>query len=138
MKIELVEHLLDLIVSFDRSPFPDGAVDAWFLALDGVDYRDARQAVMDHYGALGARDKNGAVRRCIPADIKARAGALRDVRERELIRNAPKLPAGRVGSTGRPAAVEQMLAEARAKVARRETERAEYVRRQMRHDRVAA
>ena len=138
MKIELVEHLLDLIVSFDRSPFPDGAVDAWFLALDGVDYRDARQAVLDHYGALGARDKTGAVRRCIPADIKSRAGALRDIRQRELNRAAPRLPGPRVGSTGRPGAVEEMLRQARAKIAQRETDRAEHVRRQMRPERVAA
>lgn len=139
MKHELVKELLDLIVNFDRSPFPDGAVDAWFLALDGVDYRDARQAVLDHYGALGARDKNGAVRRIVPADIRSRAAALRDARERELNRHRPKLPAGRVGSTGRPASVEAILAEARAKVARRETERAALVRAQMlRNERVAA
>lgn len=138
MRIEMIEQLLDLIVSFDRTPFPDGAADGWFLALDGVEYRDARQAVMDHYGALGARDKTGAVRRCIPADIKARAGALRDIRMREVNRNAPRLPGPRVGSTGRPAVVERMLAEARAKVAQRETDRAQAVRRQMLHERVAA
>jgi len=138
MRHELVEDLLKLIVSFDRSPFPDGAVDAWFLALDGVDYRDAQQAVMDHYGALGARDKTGAVRRCIPHDIKSQAAKLRDARIRELNRSAPRLPGPRVGSTDRPAEVEAMLAEARAKVARRETDRAELVRRQMRHERVAA
>lgn len=138
MKHELVEELLNLIVSFDRSPFPDGAVDAWFLALDGVDYRDARQAVLDHYGALGARDKTGAVRRCIPHDIRSQAAKLRDARMRELNRNAPRLPGPRVGSTGRPAEVERLLAEARARVARRETDRADEVRRQMRHERVAA
>lgn len=138
MKIELVEALLDLIVSFDRSPFPDGAADAWFLALDGVDYRDARQAVMDHYGSYGARGKDGAVRRCVPADIKARASYHRDNRMREMNRNAQRLPGPRVGSTGRPSHVEQLLAEARAKVAARETERADMVRRQMLRERVAA
>jgi hypothetical protein len=138
MKIELVEHLLDLIVSFDRSPFPHAAVDAWFLALDGVDYRDARQAVLDHYGALGARDSTGAVRRCIPADIRARAGAIRDNRMRELNRNAPKLPGPRVGSTGRPEHVERLLDEARARARAAETDRAAHVRRQMRPERVAA
>jgi hypothetical protein len=138
MKHELVKELLDLIVSFDRSPFPDGAVDAWFLALDGVDYRDARQAVMEHYGSLGARDKTGAVRRIVPADVRSRAAALREARERELNRHRPTLPAGRVGSTGRPGAVEEMLRQARAKIAQRETDRAEYVRRQMRPERIAA
>lgn len=138
MKIELVEHLLELIVSFDRSPFPDNAADAWFLALDGVEFRDARQAVMDHYGALGARDKTGAVRRIVPADIRSRAGALRDIRERELSRHRPRLPGGRVGSTGRPEHVEKLLADARAKAAAAQTERAEAVRRSMRHERVAA
>jgi len=138
MKHELVEELLKLIVSFDRSPFPDGAVDAWFLALDGVDYRDARQAVMDHYGAYGARDSNGAVRRCVPADIRTRAAYHRDVRMREMNRNAPRLPGPRVGSTGRPGAVEEMLRQARAKIAQRETDRADHVRRQMRPQRIAA
>jgi hypothetical protein len=138
MRIEMIEQLLDLIVSFDRTPFPDGAADGWFLALQGVEYRDARQAVMDHYGALGARDKSGAVRKCIPADIKARASALRDIRMREVNRNAPKLPGPRVGSTGRPAAVEAELAAARARVAARQTDRADLVRRQMLHERVAA
>lgn len=138
MKIELVEHLLDLIVSFDRSPFPDGAVDAWFLALDGVDYRDARQAVLDHYGSLGARDKTGAVRRVVPSDVKSRAGALRDIRERELLRSAPRLPAGRVGSTGRPEHVEALLRQAREKAAAAQTERADAVYRSMRRESVAA
>ena len=139
MNIELVSDLLDLITAYDRTPFPDGAVRAWLPVLDRIDYRDAVQAVHDHYTTLGARDSQGQVRRILPADVKARASALREARERELNRHRPKLPAGRVGSVGRPAHVERLLAEARQRAAAAETERAGLVRASMRRSaRVAA
>ena len=133
MNITLVREILDLIVSYDRSPFPDGAVRAWLPVLDDIDYEDARQAVIEHYTSLGARDGRGEVRRIVPADVRARAAATREARERVLGMSRPKLPAGRVGSTGRPARVEQLLREARDRVARAETERAAAVRAQMLH-----
>jgi len=134
MRHELVEELLKLIVSFDRSPFPDGAVDAWFLALDGVDYRDAHQAVLDHYGALGARDKHGAVRRCIPADIRTRSAALREQRERALLRQLPAAPAPARGVAARSEATTALL---RANLAKASAH-GERVRATLRGERVAA
>lgn len=133
MNITLVREILDLIVSYDRSPFPDGAVKAWLPVLEDIDYEDARQAVIEHYTSLGARDGKGDVRRILPGDLRSRSAAIREARERMLGMSRPKLPAGRVGSTGRPAGVEQILREARERVARAETERAATVRAQMLH-----
>lgn len=130
MRLEQVREILDMVVSYDRTPFPEPstAVAAWYPVLNGIEFRDAEQAVIEHYSTLGARDSRGEVRRALPVDIKNRAVAIRDARERELNRARPKLPAGRVGSRDRPAEVEALLASARAKVAQAETENAAAVR----------
>lgn len=138
MRIDLVKALLDLMVSYDRTPFPANAVEAWLPVLDNIDYADAAQAVNEHYTSLGARDSQGQTRRILPADVKQRATAIREARERKLGMLRPKLPAGRVGSSGRPAHVEALLAETRAKLARLESEQAPVIASRMRHERVAA
>ncbi len=84
MKIELVRDLLDLMVSYDRTPFPPAAVRAWLPVLEDIDYADAVQAVNEHYTSLGARDGQGQTRRILPADVKHRATAIREARERKL------------------------------------------------------
>lgn len=138
MRIDLVQALLDLMVSYDRTPFPANAVEAWLPILDPIDYDDAVQAVNEHYVSLGARDSQGQVRRILPADVKQRATAIREARQRKINMMRPRLPGPRVGSADRPAEVEAILAAARAKVAKRQTDRAELVARSMRHERVAA
>jgi hypothetical protein len=115
MRLDAIQDLLDLIVSYDRSPFGDGADRAWFAALDGVDYNDARQAVIEHYTSLGARDSRGDVRRVLPADVKSRALAIRDTRLRATARARAELPAAPRGLAARSP---EAAAELRASLAR--------------------
>jgi hypothetical protein len=90
MKMHEVETLLAEIQSIDRKPFPDGAAGTWFSILDGIEYTDARQAVHDHYTSFGARDSRGDARPILPVDIRSRAHALAELRERS---SRPALPA---------------------------------------------
>jgi hypothetical protein len=101
MRLDAIQDLLDLIVSYDRSPFGDRADQAWAAALDGVEYPDARQAVIEHYTSLGARDSRGEVRRVLPADVKSRALAIRDNRLRATARTRAELPAAPRGLAAR-------------------------------------
>lgn len=117
MKFDQAKELLVLISSIDRRPFPENAAATWFEMLRTVDFDDAKQAIHEHYTSLGARDSRGEVRAVLPADVKHRANAIREVRNRAAQRHALPAPAQRTGSTGRPAHVEAALAEARRKAA---------------------
>lgn len=117
MRYEEIRDLLQLIVSMDRSPFPDNAARGWYEVLADVDFDDARQAVVDHYGSFGSRYSRGDIRRIVPADVKGRAAAIREARSRERTRNAPRLPAGPTGVPAQSPRSRALLAEARRKAA---------------------
>lgn len=122
MRLDLVQELLQLITSLDRTPFPEGADLQWFEIMDGIDYADARRAILEHYGSSAARDGRGRVRQIVPHDVRSRARALAEHRQRVALRAVERRrelegSAPRTGSTGRPADVEALLAAARAKVA---------------------
>jgi hypothetical protein len=113
MRFDLVQDLLTVISELDRSPFPEGAAKSWMTILDGIDYADARQAVLEHYASASSRDGSGNVRRVLPADVRTGAHRIAEQRERALRRALPAAPRPRLGSTGRPAAVLAELAAAR-------------------------
>lgn len=113
MRLDLVQELLTVISELDRTPFPEGAALSWMAILDGIDFEDARQAVLEHYGSLGARDAGGQVRRILPADVRHRARAIKEARDRATRRALPAGKGPRLGSTGRPAAVLAELEAAR-------------------------
>ena len=117
MKLHEVEGLLELIQSIDRKPFPLNAATAWLPILGDIAYRDAEQAVNDHYRSYGARDRHGEVRPILPADIRGRAHAVAEARARASARTALPGPRERRGSVGRPEHVERELAAARKAVA---------------------
>lgn len=122
MRLDLVQELLQLITSLDRTPFPEGADLQWFEVMEGIDYADARQAVIEHYGSSSARDGRGRARQILPHDVRSRARALAEQRQRaarRAIERRRELEGAtpRLGSTGRPAGVEQLLADARLRVA---------------------
>lgn len=112
MRLSLVQDLLQLITELDRAPFPEGAAVSWLPIMDGIDYNDARQAVLEHYASSTARDSRGRERRILPVDVRSRAIAIAENRMRAA-RRALGPPPGRVGSTGRPAHVLAELAAAR-------------------------
>ena len=116
MKLHEVEGLLELIQSIDRKPFPLNAASAWLPILGDIAYRDAEQAVNDHYRSYGARDSKGDVRAILPADIRGRAHALAEARARAAARTALPGPRERRGSKGRPPEVLAELERARALV----------------------
>lgn len=117
MKLELVTDLLTLITEYDRQAFPPGAHLAWHDVLDGIDYGDARQAIIDHYGSASSRDGSGNVRKIMPADVRTGARKIREHRERMARRALPAGRGPRVGSTGRPPAVMAEVSAARARAA---------------------
>jgi hypothetical protein len=122
MKLNEVTALLELIQSIDRKPFPANAAPAWLPILHGIEYRDAEQAVNDHYRSYNARDGKGDLRPILPVDIRTRASALKEHRQRAEARHALPGPKPRVGSVGRPPEVEAELARAR-ELARQAAER---------------
>jgi hypothetical protein len=113
MRFDLVQDLLTTISEIDRMPFPEGAALSWMPLLDGIDFADARQAVLEHYASASSRDGSGNIRRILPADIRTGARRIAEHRAREARRALPEGPRARVGSTGRPAAVLAELAAAR-------------------------
>jgi hypothetical protein len=117
MRLDLVQELLQLITAYDRSPFPDGADLQWLPIMDGVDYADARQAIMEHYGSSAARDGRGRVRQVLPHDVRSRAKALQEHRLRVARRALTAGDGVRRGSTDRPAEVEALLSSARLRAA---------------------
>lgn len=117
MRFDLVQELLTLISELDRSPFPEGAALSWHALLDDIDFADAKQAVLEHYGSYGARDSSGQVRRIIPADVRTKARGIKEARDRAVRRALPAGPRPRVGSTGRPAAVMAEILAARERAA---------------------
>jgi hypothetical protein len=117
MRLDLVQELLQTITALDRTPFPDGADMQWFQIMDGVDFADARQAIMEHYGSSSARDSRGKVRQILPHDVRSRARALAEHRLRAARRALPRGEGRRLGSTGRPAEGEALLSEARQRAA---------------------
>lgn len=116
MRIAEVKELLQLITTYDRRPFSDGAVTTWHTELRAVEFEDAAEAVKMVFRTNG-HDDRGNVRTLLPADVRRPAQAIAESRYRRLARAAIEAPKVRVGSTGRPAAVEAMLAEARRKAA---------------------
>jgi hypothetical protein len=116
MNFDQVSELLLTISSIDRKPFPETAAGVWYEILRQIHYDDAKQAVHEHYTSLGARDGSGNARPILPADIRSRASAIAEVRARAAQRTALPAPRVRVGSTGRPAAVEETLEQARARI----------------------
>lgn len=120
MKLDEVKELLQLITTYDRRPFTPAAVDTWYTELRKVAYEDAEAAVRTIFRTNG-HDDRGNVRTLLPADVRRPALAIAESRYRaEAMRaNRKQLEAPQVrrGSTGRPASVERLLAEARAKAA---------------------
>lgn len=108
------KRLLSLISTYDRRPFPPEAVDVWHLELSRVEYVDAELAVQTIFRTNG-HDDRGTVRTLLPADVRRPADAIAESRRRKAAQAAVEGVQVRRGSTGRPAAVERMLAEARAK-----------------------
>lgn len=119
MRHSEIEQLLTTIVSYDRKPFPDGATEAWLTLLHEVTFADAEQAVHRYYGSPSARDDRGNIRQILPSDVRSGARHIREARERSTPagRRSVTAPPVRLGSTGRPKAVEAVLAANRAKVA---------------------
>jgi hypothetical protein len=113
VKLTEVEHLLATITSLDRQPFPDGAAGEWYRILGELEYRDALQAVVEHYGSGSGR----LVSRIMPADVRSRALAIAEARARAARR---ALPAAPVRAT--PAVRDAALAAMRA-IAQRGQER---------------
>lgn len=109
-----VRALLTLIETYDRSTFQPKAVELWGEALRRVSFEDAEAAVHAIFRVAG-HDDRGNIRKLLPIDVKRPAEAIGEARRRRRAQAAIAAPAQRVGSTGRPAAVEQALAEARAK-----------------------
>jgi hypothetical protein len=114
MNLLEARELLVLIESYDRRPFRPEAVDLWFNALRSVAAEDATAAVHQIFRISG-HDKDGNIRKLLPHDVVRPAQAIGEARRRKLAQAAISAPPQRVGSTGRPAEVERMLAEARAK-----------------------
>lgn len=114
MNIDETTRLLQLIESYDRKPFAPGAIELWATALDTVTYQDAVAAVHQIF-RINPRDERGNLRSLIPNDVLRPAQAIGEARRRKSAQRAIAAPPQRVGSTGRPAAVEALLAEARAK-----------------------
>lgn len=77
MNREEVAELLALIEGFERRAFPQGATDAWLTIMAHVDYRDAAQAVVEHFDS--PEPLVGAVQ---PGPIKRRALVIAETRER--------------------------------------------------------
>lgn len=69
MKLVEVRELLNMISSFDRLPFPEGAAITWHEILAGLPFADARQAVLEHYRMPDPQ-------RVTPGDIRKRAAVL--------------------------------------------------------------
>lgn len=92
MRLDLVSELLRTIAELDRAAFPEGAALSWQPIMDGIDFADALQAVREHYTSLGSRDASGNVRRVIPADVRSRAKAIAENRQRALRRALPQAP----------------------------------------------
>jgi len=114
MRLDLVAELLRTIAELDRTSFPEGAALSWQPIMDGIDYADALQAVREHYASLGARDSSGNVRRVIPVDVRSRAKAIAEIRERAARRALPQAPLRR--PEDRAPEVVATVEEARAKV----------------------
>lgn len=79
-----VRDLLTLIEGFEGRPFPASAVDAWLLLLARVEQADAIQAVREHFDSAEV-----SANRVQPGQIKRRAIAIREVRERAERRALP-------------------------------------------------
>lgn len=114
MNLSETRQLLALVEGYERMPVPETALVVWFEELRHTTHEDAVAAVRHHYRTAGT-DKNGAIRRVLPVDVKRVAEGIAASRRRAEARAALPAPQERRGSTGRPAAVERMLAEARAK-----------------------
>jgi hypothetical protein len=76
MNRQEVRDLLTLIEGFERRTFPASAVDAWLSIMAPVEYRDALQAVRDHFDA--AEPIRDPVQ---PGPIKRRAKLIAELRE---------------------------------------------------------
>jgi hypothetical protein len=120
MNLNETKQLLTLIASYDRRPFTPEAVDVWYAELRAVEFEDAAEAVKTTFRISG-HDDRGNIRTLLPADIRRPAQAIAETRYRRMAAEANRrqlaAPQVRRGSTGRPAAVEAALAEARAKAA---------------------
>jgi hypothetical protein len=116
MNLDQVKELLSTISSIDRKPFPDNAAGVWYEILRELHYDDAKQAVHEHYTSLGARDGRGDARPILPVDIRSRATAIAEVRDRARNRNQLPAPYIRRGSTDRPPEVEATVETARKKI----------------------
>lgn len=116
MNIDETEKLLLLIEGYDRSSFKPAAIGLWSLAMGDVVYQDAVDAVHQIFRIAG-HDREGDIRKLLPADVKRPALAIGEARRRKSDQAAIAAaePAKGVGSTGRSAKVEALLAEARAK-----------------------
>ena len=115
MRLEHVQELLQLISELDRSPFPDGAAVSWQEILLGVSYSDAEAVVREWYGSSLARDKQGQMRRILPADVRSGANRRAEERARAARRvlEGPPLPP----LADRGAAVQAEVAKARERLA---------------------
>lgn len=80
MRLDEVQELLQVISELDRMPFPDGAAVSWQKVMEGISGADAEAVVHEWYGSSLARDRQGQVRRILPADV--RSGAIRRMEER--------------------------------------------------------
>jgi hypothetical protein len=120
MKFSEVDELLKLISTYDRRPFTPKAVEVWAAELGRIEYQDAVEAVRTIFRTNG-HDDRGNVRTLLPADVRRPAQAIAETRYRREAAAANRKALGaaqvRRGSTGRPAAVERALADARAKAA---------------------
>jgi hypothetical protein len=120
MNLTETKELLALIASYDRRPFAAEAVGVWHGELRDVELEDAAEAVKTIFRTNG-HDDRGNVRTLLPADVRRPAQAIAETRYRRLATAANRKQIGapqvRRGSVGRPAAVEKLLAEARAKAA---------------------
>lgn len=111
MRLDLVQELLNLIGDLERTAPPEGAAVSWLPILDGVDFEDARQAILAHYGSSAARDRKGEMRRILPHDVRSGALYFRDRRLLAARRALPRPPVRRPDE--RPEAVEREVQEAR-------------------------
>lgn len=136
MNLREARELLVLIESYDRRPFRPEAVDLWFAALRSVTAEDATAAVHQIFRISG-HNKDGDIRKLLPADVLRPAQAIGEARRRQEILAAQRQAAAQrraieAGPTGRAepapvglvrsAAAEAAIAAARARVSEAEAQ----------------
>lgn len=82
-----VTDLLTLIEGLERRTFPLGAHNAWLTIMADVEYRDAAQAVVEHFDT--PEPLHAAVQ---PGPIKRRAKVIAEVRQRAMRRAIEPAP----------------------------------------------